>query len=65
MPIGLKFQKIFDFLISTGVLYGWGGGWSLPDFKYLEGNLKYLLKDPCRDGPMGLHEIMKINGEYE
>ena len=40
--IGLKFQKIIDFLLSTGVLYGWGGGWSLPDLKYLEANLKYL-----------------------
>ena len=42
--IGLKFQKILDFMISTGVLYGWGGGWSLPDLKYLVGNLKYLRK---------------------
>ena len=40
--IGLKFVKILDYIISTGLLYDGGvGGWS-GDLKYLEGNLKYL-----------------------
>ena len=40
--IGLKFQKILDFIIPTGVLYDGGvGGW-VGDLKYLRGNLKYL-----------------------
>ena len=40
--IGVKFQKILDFIISTGLLYDGGvGGW-VGDLKYLRGNLKYL-----------------------
>ena len=43
--IGLKFKKILDFLISTGLLYDGGvGGW-VGDLKYLRVNLKYLREE--------------------